>query len=132
MLKARMWARMCTNRHSMGGHVLCFHWAHLHWGFHGVTTEGLAQLLIQHNFDKGCFIALHLSLYSDGQRFLKLVGCRHLDTVQATCFCDLGILNANVQLRSDEVVRIPERSIAFLSAPLVVAEHHHCHWKPTH
>mmetsp|Transcript_18601 Transcript_18601/g.47805 ORF Transcript_18601/g.47805 Transcript_18601/m.47805 type:complete len:442 (+) Transcript_18601:330-1655(+) len=106
-------------------HVRSVDARHAHRLRHGVTAEGLSQLLVQHNLDQSRLIPLHLSLDGTLERLLESRPRGDLDTLQAARLGHLGVLNTHVELRAHEVVRVPERRVALLGSPLVVAEHHH-------
>src|SRR5690606_10719772 len=52
------------------------------------------------------------------------------DTLEPAAFRDLGVAQLGMQLGADEVVVVPERRVALLRAPLIVAEDDHRDARP--
>src|SRR5690606_33157642 len=115
--------------HLLRAHVLTIDAGNDRRLLHGIATEGLAELLVEDDFDESRdALLLRLARFRD--RRLELVLGARDDTLEPAAFRDLSVAQFGMQLGADEVVVVPERRVALLRAPLIVAEDDHRDARP--
>ena len=80
-------------RPSVEDHVSGIDSRHRHWLLHGIASERLAELLVQHNFDECRDTIIHLFLDSRVERFVEGFSAIHLDTLESTGIGNLGVFD---------------------------------------
>src|SRR5271154_6991997 len=100
-----------------------------HRFLHGVSTEGVAEFLVEDYLDESGN-AHGLRLARARERLAEFSLSRDRDPGEAAALRDAGIRKIRIEFRSDEIVMVPKRRIPFLRAPLIVTKDHHCDRRP--